>query len=494
MILARIAPCVRGGTYPEHGGEIVPAGETVGSLKRRRNSKAWTTMSMGGGTQPNGAFRSVCPKAATRRAKCRRGRLTYYSTSAYTHAGSSPPPLSPPLRAAGAVAPAAVAAAALPTTVAAAGPPPTPPPSPPPPVAPPPCAAATVAAAARDAASEHATTVATTVAATKYPSPQPPPSSLALFASVPWLTRRARALHRSASAVAAAAPTRSSTRARGPMATTGKTDIIQCQDGMEFNIYTNCHGDVGDCCSTRGGRWKCPSNLPVMCALTALGPCGGGTERRAIRGRRTVRRGIGERECPVSPPPSPPSAATLVAAARRRYRRRLRVDNGLGQRLHGHARVQPGSPASACLATGMGTCPTSPTLMASTFSALSSRVWQACLETAGLSDLQPSRLDDDWTSGLLHLARLQAFQVERPTRPRRQPRRLLHWRPGAILAKWGIPLSGLWLWRSCVQLSSRSSGGRMATNEHTYLVNLNQASERAAAATSASTRCCPMRA
>ena len=102
--------------------------------------------------------------------------------------------------------------------------------------------------------------------------------------------------------------------------TSGTVDVMECKDGMRFNIGTNCHGAVGDCCSTHGGRWRCPSNNPLMCALgTIPNNCGGGTEYccAAIDAAPGVcDTSVGLRTCGTAPPPSPeppPSPPPLIA-------------------------------------------------------------------------------------------------------------------------------------------------------------------------------------
>ena len=82
-----------------------------------------------------------------------------------------------------------------------------------------------------------------------------------------------------------------------------------CQDGMRFQINQNCHGNIGDCCKDRGNRLMCPDNLPIMCSLTALAGCGGGTEYCCTNSGSgpPCDVDVGRRVCPVSPPPVPPS-------------------------------------------------------------------------------------------------------------------------------------------------------------------------------------------
>ena len=93
--------------------------------------------------------------------------------------------------------------------------------------------------------------------------------------------------------------------------TSGAVDVMVCADGTRQSLTAACHGDVGDCCSERGGRWRCPSNLPLMCALnTVAGNCGGGSEYCcvAIGAHPGVCDStVGLRECDTLPPPAPPA-------------------------------------------------------------------------------------------------------------------------------------------------------------------------------------------
>ena len=215
-------------------------------------------------------------------------------------------------------------------------------------------AAAAVAAAARDAASEHATTVAATVAATKYPSPQPallPSAPLPCFASASPGSPVARAL--------CTGPPPPSPPPPQPPAfpvdtcpwsngeTTGKTDIIQCQDGMEFNIYTNCHGDGRLLLHAR--RSVEVSEQPARHVRPHRPrPCGGGTEHCCTNSGSAHRAtsALASASVPSRHPLAAQRAAALVAAApaaRLPAAASVFGQCGLGQRLHGHARVQPGA-------------------------------------------------------------------------------------------------------------------------------------------------------
>jgi hypothetical protein len=92
--------------------------------------------------------------------------------------------------------------------------------------------------------------------------------------------------------------------------TSGQDYVMVCRDGTRFGIGQSCHGAVGDCCTTRGYRWVCPPNVPVLCAAgNPIGPCGGSANESccvSAGGGAPCDFGIGERECPVSPPPAPP--------------------------------------------------------------------------------------------------------------------------------------------------------------------------------------------
>ena len=87
-------------------------------------------------------------------------------------------------------------------------------------------------------------------------------------------------------------------RAECPWIDLGPTDgnnLLGCFDGS----FCNGSDEGWSCCNERGGRARCPRNLPNMCFVP--NECGGGTDY-CCEGDCMADNGVTNRPCPAEPP------------------------------------------------------------------------------------------------------------------------------------------------------------------------------------------------